>query len=54
MSRSSVKETYSAIGISGGAGVRGAAWAESTMFKGEVSSSSAVGTGVGRVPEYYN
>ena len=30
-----MKETVSAVGISGGAGVRGAAWEESTMVKGD-------------------
>ena len=42
-------------GISGGAGVtgvRGATWAESAMVKGDSSSSSsAMGTALGRVPE---
>ena len=41
-------------GISGGAGVtgvRGATWAESAMVKGDSSSSSAMVTALGRVPE---
>jgi hypothetical protein len=33
--RAGLKETVSAIEISGGAGVGGAAWAESTMVKGD-------------------
>ena len=48
-----VKETVSAIEISGGAGGGGAAWAESAMAKGDwSSSSSATETAVDRVPEY--
>ena len=43
----------SAIGILGGVGMGGVAWVESTMIKGDKSSSCTVGTAVGCVPEHY-